>query len=132
MTSFWFDPWLEGEPLRIQFQRLFQASSQSDSTVGEMGSWVEGHWVWDLRWRRNLFVFEINLLESLIEMLNRATISTTDDFWFWKHDPSGSYSVKSAFLALSRSTVDEVIFSVAEDRLPTRQNLWQRGVITDV
>ncbi|MCI44688.1 hypothetical protein A2U01_0065927, partial [Trifolium medium] len=50
-------------------------------------------------------------------MLNRATISTTDDSWFWKHDPSGSYSVKSAFLALSRATVDEVIFSVAEIRL---------------
>ncbi|MCI14235.1 hypothetical protein A2U01_0035364, partial [Trifolium medium] len=39
------------------------------------------------------------------------------DSWLWKHDPSGYYSVKSAFLALSRSTSDEVIFSVEEERI---------------
>ncbi|PNX75998.1 hypothetical protein L195_g031943 [Trifolium pratense] len=44
-------------------------------------------------------------------------ISTTDDSWFWKHDSSGLYSVNSAFLKLSSSTVDEVIFSVEEVRL---------------
>jgi hypothetical protein len=96
-------------------------------------------------------------LESLQKILNRSTISTTDDYWFWKHDSSGFYSVKSAFLKLSRSTVDEVIFYMEEerllpkvwktwapskmkvfswqlmqDRLSTRQNLWTRGVIADV
>jgi hypothetical protein len=63
MTSFWFDLWLGGVPLRIEFQRLFQVSAESASTVGEMGSWVEGQWAWDLRWRRDLFVWELNLLE---------------------------------------------------------------------
>ncbi|GAU37868.1 hypothetical protein TSUD_22840 [Trifolium subterraneum] len=156
MTSFWFDPWLGGTPLRTQFQRLFLVSTQSTSTVREMGRWVEGQWIWDLRWRRYLFVWELNILESLNEILDRPTISTTNDSWCWKHDPSGCYSVKSAFLALSHSTTDEVIFSVEEqrllpkvwktwanskvavfswqllqDRLPTRQNLWHRGVIRD-
>ncbi|GAU46788.1 hypothetical protein TSUD_351870 [Trifolium subterraneum] len=79
-----------------------------------------------------------------------------DDSWCWKHDPSGYYSVKSGFLALSRSRVVEVIFSVEEerllpkvwktwtpskvavfswqllqDRLSTRRNLLQRSVIGD-
>ncbi|GAU49224.1 hypothetical protein TSUD_282750 [Trifolium subterraneum] len=84
LTSFWFDPWLGGVPLRTQFQRLFQASDQSASTVGEMSSWVE------------------------------------DDSWFWKHDPTGQYSVKSAFLALSRATTDDMIFSVEEERIGCR------------
>ncbi|GAU31203.1 hypothetical protein TSUD_210600 [Trifolium subterraneum] len=88
MTSFWFEPWLGGTSLRTQFQRLFLVSTQSTSTVREMGRWVEGQWLWDLRWIRDLFVWELNLLE-----------------------------IKSAFLALSRSTIDEVIFSVEEQML---------------
>ncbi|GAU37584.1 hypothetical protein TSUD_395560 [Trifolium subterraneum] len=136
--------------------RLFQVSDQSASTVGEMDSWVEGQWVWELRWRRDLFVWELNILESLHEILNHSTISTADDSWFWKHDPIGQYSVKSAFLAVSRATTDDVIFSVEEerlllkvwktlalskvtvfswqllqDKLPTRQNILQRDIIGD-
>jgi hypothetical protein len=49
LTSFWFDPWAGETPLRIQFPRLFQASAQHTTTVGIMGSWVDGHWAWDLR-----------------------------------------------------------------------------------
>ncbi|GAU10160.1 hypothetical protein TSUD_418630, partial [Trifolium subterraneum] len=107
----------------------YGVSKKSTSTVREMGRWVEGQWIWDLR---------------------------TTDSWCWKHDPSGCYSVQSAFLALSRSTTNEVIFSVEEHRLlpkawktwspskvavfswqllqhrlPTRQYLWHRGVIGD-
>ncbi|GAU35310.1 hypothetical protein TSUD_389350 [Trifolium subterraneum] len=117
LTSFWFDPWLGGVPLRTRFQKLFQVSDQSVSTVGEMGSWVESQWVRDLRWRRDLFVWELNILESFYEILNHSTISAADDSWFWKHDLTGQYSVKSAFLALSRATTDDVIFSVEEERL---------------
>ncbi|GAU32685.1 hypothetical protein TSUD_145590 [Trifolium subterraneum] len=157
LTSFWFDPWLDGVPSMSRFQRLFKVSAHSSCMVGDMGSWVEGQWIWVFRWRRDLFVWELNLLESLHEILNHSTISTVEDSWFWMHDPSGHYSVKSAFLALSCSTANEVIFSVEEkrllpkvwktwapsnvavfswqllqDRLPTRQNLWKRGVIGDV
>ncbi|GAU35216.1 hypothetical protein TSUD_204920 [Trifolium subterraneum] len=156
LTSFWCDPWLGGTPLRTQFQRLFQVSTQVTSTVREMGNWVDDQWVWDLKWRRDLFVWELILLESLHEILDRSIIYTADDSWCWKHDPCGYYSVKSAFFALSRSRSGEVIFSVEEerllpkvwktwapskvavfswqllqDRLPTRRNLLQRGVIGD-
>jgi hypothetical protein len=122
-----------------------------------MGNWVEGQWIWDLNWRRELFVWELNLLESLHEIMNLSTISVVDDSWSWKPDPTGQYSVKSTFLALSRSTSNEVVFSVEEERLlpkvwktwapskvaafswqllqdrfPTRQNLWHRGIIGDI
>jgi hypothetical protein len=95
-------------------------------------------------------------LENLFEILNRSTISVGDDPWFWKHDSSGYFSIKSAYYVLRRSTAEEVTFSEEEtrllpkvwktwspskvavfswhllqDRLSTRHNLWQRGVIGD-
>ncbi|PNX54483.1 hypothetical protein L195_g048102, partial [Trifolium pratense] len=73
-------------------------------------------WKWLLRFEGEE---EDEGVDNFKEILNSSMISTTDDFWFWKHDSSGLYSVKSAFLTLSSSTVDE-------DRLPTRYNLWKR------
>jgi hypothetical protein len=65
-----------------------------------------------------------------------------------RHDPSGLFSVKSAYLVLRQSSFDELFISeeklhllskvavfswqLLQDRLPTRHNLWKRGVITDV
>ncbi|MCI10313.1 hypothetical protein A2U01_0031406 [Trifolium medium] len=78
-----------GTLLKTQFPRLFLASDQSTSTVREMSSWVEGHWLWDLKWRRDFFVWELNLLERLHEILDGSTISTSDDSWCWKHQING-------------------------------------------
>jgi hypothetical protein len=64
-------------------------------------------------------------LDSLHEILNRLTISVADDSWFWKYDLIGHYSVKSVFFALSRSTTDEVIFSVEKKMLlPKLWKIW--------
>ncbi|MCI53850.1 cysteine-rich receptor-like protein kinase, partial [Trifolium medium] len=38
MTSFWFEMWIGDTPLKVQYQRLFQVSEQSNSKVGEMGT----------------------------------------------------------------------------------------------
>ncbi|MCH80022.1 hypothetical protein A2U01_0000784 [Trifolium medium] len=54
LTSFWFDPWVDNVPLRIQYQSFFQASNQCLDRVADMGNWVSGEWVWDFRWRTNL------------------------------------------------------------------------------
>ncbi|MCH87355.1 ribonuclease H [Trifolium medium] len=90
-----------------------------------MGSWVEDQWVWNLRFRRDLFVWELNLLGNLLEILNGSPISIAVNSWCWKHDSCGFFLVKSAYMVLRQSTADE-------DRLPTRHNLWKQGVITDV
>jgi hypothetical protein len=36
-SSFWFDPWVGGVPLKSQFHSLFQVSDQHLNQVGEMG-----------------------------------------------------------------------------------------------
>jgi hypothetical protein len=40
-----------------------------------MSSWVYGHWVWKLRRRRDLFVWELDLIESLFVILNGSPFS---------------------------------------------------------
>ncbi|GAU34406.1 hypothetical protein TSUD_217460 [Trifolium subterraneum] len=113
-----------------------------------MGRWVDGNWVWDLRWRRDIFVWELNLLKNLLDVLIRSPISGADDSWCWRHNPSGFFSIKSAYLFICQSISDEVFISKEElrllpkfwktwppskvavfywqllqDRLPTRHNL---------
>jgi hypothetical protein len=95
-------------------------------------------------------------LECLLRILNGFPISAVEDSWHWRHDPSGLFSVKSAFLVLRQLVTDEVFISEEEtcllpkvwktwapsevavfswqllqDRLSTRLNLRRRGVILD-
>jgi hypothetical protein len=122
-----------------------------------MGSWVDGHWAWNLRCRRSYFVWELDFLERFLKFLNGSPISAAADSWFWKHGPSGCFSIKSTYLVLRRITFEEVNFSIDEarllpkvlktwtptkvavislqllqDRLSTRQNLCHRGIIENV
>ncbi|MCI08717.1 hypothetical protein A2U01_0029796 [Trifolium medium] len=41
--------------------------------------WVEEHWVWDLRWRMSLFVWELDLLNTLLATLNGSLIYVVED-----------------------------------------------------
>jgi hypothetical protein len=122
-----------------------------------MGTWVDGEWVWDLKWRRNLFVWEADLLDDLMRTLNSIQITSTQDIWFWKHDATGIFSVKSAYSVVDlASRVDIVppevsslilakvwkswapskviVFSwqLLQNRIPSRQNLFRRRVITNI
>lgn len=157
MTSFWFETWIGDTPLMAQYPRLFQVSEQSNSKVGEMGTWVDGEWVCDLKWRRNLFVWEAELLDDLMRALNSIQITDAQDIWFWKYDATRIFSVKSAYSIVElASRVDVappevpniilaklwkswapskvIVFSwqLLQNRIPSRQNLLRRRVITDI
>lgn len=41
-TSFWIDLWVGDKCLMEEFPRLFRLSCQKESSVSEMGGWVEG------------------------------------------------------------------------------------------
>ncbi|MCI45914.1 hypothetical protein A2U01_0067153, partial [Trifolium medium] len=41
-TSFWFDHWLGGTALKIQYQSLFHQSEQRLDMVGDMGNLMDG------------------------------------------------------------------------------------------
>lgn len=61
-----------------------------------MGVWDGSQWHWDLKWRQNLFDWEVGLLEDLMRLIGEAgpNIGVRDRIK-WLHDTKGVYSVKS-------------------------------------
>ncbi|GAU11870.1 hypothetical protein TSUD_194930 [Trifolium subterraneum] len=122
--------------------------------VADMGSWVTGEWEWELRWKTDLDMQDQDLLNDLMESLRQVHFSTTEDEWCWRHEPSGLFSVKSAYLVLedgarlqrtlpvidfvnlarvwdSWTASKVIVFSwqLLQDRVPTWQNLRRRRVM---
>jgi hypothetical protein len=142
-----------GNGMSTHFWRLFQLSLQVDGMVGELGHWEGDDWVWDLRWRRSLFVWEMNLLTDLLVVAFRASRVAREDVWSWTHSPDSRFSVKSAYSLLIQGLPDPgilegvvlqavskvwkswapskvIVFSwqLLLDRIPTWDNLFRRGV----
>lgn len=148
-VRFWEERWVRGECLKQKFKRLYDMSVQKNCLVAELGEWgVEGR-VWKLRWRRNLFAHEQQILDNLMQVLSSVQIQrNVKDSWQWNSDPERRYSVKSAYLdqfthedsncffkevwrGLVPSKVACHAWRVAHGRLPTLDNLIQRGVDVD-
>jgi hypothetical protein len=153
-TKLWIDNWVGNTPLCKLFPRLFLVSSQTDNCVNQMGEWRDGVWCWKLNWRRNLFVWEGELLVQLLELLRHINLSLVDDSWKCEIGADGEYSVKDGYFFLAQnflpprvwngvdgSVVKRVWVSLAPSkivifswqlllqRLPTRANLSRRRVL---
>jgi hypothetical protein len=115
-----------------------------------MGNLLDGEWHWDIRWRREHSVWEMELPQALLVVVANHHLLGAIDFWSWRHDSTGTFSVKSAYLLLTASVVPNVLGSLLArvwkssapskvifffgnyfSRVPTMQNLLKRGVIRD-
>jgi hypothetical protein len=151
---FWKDMWVDNQTLEQRFPRLFSISTQKDDVITEVGSWREGMWRWDLRWRRSFFVWEEQLLHQLEAAINNVEIVDTDDTWVWNPDVDGGFSVKSLYVYLARELLPQNTLSQSAqfafkhiwktavpskvcafawqlllDKIPTRRNLCRRGIL---
>nr|KYP35262.1 Putative ribonuclease H protein At1g65750 family [Cajanus cajan] len=143
--AFWHDRWIGETHFGDEFSRLHGLSLNKNDSVEEMyrgGS----KWWWSLR--RPLFAWEE---EKLVELANRlASVVLTEahpDEWRWLTKRSGKYSVASAYKILAKSNhvqvdtfydtiwskgippkVQVLVWQLEGDRLPTRDNLFLRGV----
>jgi hypothetical protein len=119
-----------------------------------MGEWRDEVWYWNLNWRRRLFVWEDELLSQMLELISHTILSFVDASWICTIGADGGYTVKDGYCCLYKNFLPAVssfegsgrvvkwvweslapmkvkIFSwqLLLQRLPTRGNLSQRGVI---
>ncbi|KEH37040.1 hypothetical protein MTR_2g029410 [Medicago truncatula] len=74
-----------------------------DGKVGDLGHWEGEVWVWDLSWRRPLFIWELDLLADLLVVATRRSRVVRDDEWSWNISLDGRYSMKSAYSHLIKA-----------------------------
>jgi hypothetical protein len=75
--------------------------------------------MWRFEWRRELFVWEEELVNELLVRLDGRVLGVRPDVWLWKPDKEGSFSVKSCYTLLQDLfhveaplfDVEKVIFS---------------------
>ncbi|GLT83320.1 hypothetical protein SLE2022_016150 [Rubroshorea leprosula] len=146
-TLFWKDIWCWDESLKENFLRLFNISRDKE-IVARVGQWKDGTWSWAWRWRRNLFAWEINLLQDLTSMVEsqKPRLGKTDR-WSCRYDSKSCYSVCSAYKTLSmiqhtrnprrykllwRKNVPMKVavfaWTVNQERLPTADGMAKRGL----
>ncbi|MCI07871.1 ribonuclease H protein, partial [Trifolium medium] len=155
-ANFWHGNWCVLGPLVKAFPRLFSISLQSEACIKEMGVWMSGVWIWQLKWRRPFFIWEEELYRDFLRLLEEVHITLEKPSWSYRHDDGGIYSVKANYIflaskmaplsSLSPSHCDVlhkvwdswapskvVVFSwqTLLSRIPTRYNLAKRGVMLD-
>jgi hypothetical protein len=153
-TRFWLDKWIGGGTLAQSFPRLYSISCQKDDLISQMGRWINEEWVWNLKWRRHLFVWEEEFCSNLLNILGSVILTYQDDLWKCEIGDDGVYSVKDGYWFLSEnflphlnlnidcrrvlkgiwdsfSPLKVVIFywKLMLERLPTRRNLVIRGML---
>ena len=84
-----------------KYNQLFLISRQHNLSIFKMGKFSQNLWSWDLKWRRNLFDHENELAVAFMDDISAISIQhQLQDTMFWKADPSGLYSTKSAYRLL--------------------------------
>ncbi|GKV32990.1 hypothetical protein SLEP1_g41549 [Rubroshorea leprosula] len=150
-VNFWKDKWTGDQPLANRFPRLFLVSTDKDKRISQMGTWKEDKWQWTLHWRRSLYVWEEDKLTEMLEIINSTLpVKGQKDCWEWRHNKEGEYSVKTAYGLLSGNSNSNTSqtyarvwnkliptkicafgWQVLQDRIPTKLNLYKRGIILD-
>ncbi|WJZ81407.1 hypothetical protein VitviT2T_001252 [Vitis vinifera] len=98
---FWEDLWWGDQPLRSQYPRLFRVVTNKNILISSiLGS--ARPFSWNFSFHRNLSDSEIEDLECLMQSLNCMHLSTSaSDARSWSLSSSGTFTVKSFFIALS-------------------------------
>jgi hypothetical protein len=82
---------------------------------------VNGRWVWEWNWRRDLSVWKQGFLSNLLQEIGAFSLQqySSDDWWWREHDLD-SYSVKSAYHVAYRAPMDRLLLSVWHSKAPSK------------
>ncbi|KHN19673.1 hypothetical protein glysoja_037175, partial [Glycine soja] len=106
--KFWEDNWIDGEAtLLAKYPRLYLISCQQNQLIQQMGGHKDIGWEWDFIWRRPLFDSEIAMAVNFLKDVEGKPIQPyRRDDWVWMANPSGQYSVQSAYNMMMGETID--------------------------
>ncbi|KAG9441971.1 hypothetical protein H6P81_017825 [Aristolochia fimbriata] len=146
-TSFWSDPWLLESPLRVAFPRLYRLARMQEATVDDIVRTSPINMIdWAEVFRREMTEAEAAEFGSFnTSLLKFYQCTNVEDELVWSLSPNGSYTVASAYTHLlgnpsgssqaklawkmeAPPKVKMFIWSVAHNRILTRENLVRRGI----
>ncbi|XP_057443877.1 uncharacterized protein LOC130736036 [Lotus japonicus] len=102
------------------------------NSISDMGTWVDGGWVWRFNWQRVLFDWEVQLLEELRNAVGsfKSTV-VEEDRWVWAASEDGGFSVALAYKYLQDQGMVEVVNVADKERLieviKLKSWIWLRG-----
>ncbi|RVX05678.1 putative ribonuclease H protein [Vitis vinifera] len=108
--QFWEDFWWGDQPLGVQYPRLLRVVTDKNTLISSiLGS--TRPFSWNFNFRRNLSDSDIEDLECLMRSLDRLHLShLVPDMRSWSLSPSGFFTVKYFFLALSQFSSLPLVF----------------------
>jgi hypothetical protein len=83
-------------------------SEQKEDCINQMGVWRNEVWVWDLKWRMRLFVWEEELERNLVEVVENVNLNHVEDLWMCDIGVDGVYSVREGYAFLSENFLPQV------------------------
>lgn len=106
-TLFWEDYWaVDGMSLKELFPTLYSLEVKKDCLVAERLVWVDNVLSGNWEWRRGLFVWELDLIPNLFNVVNRfAPGQSQPDGWSWKLAKDAVYSTKSGYENLENDSL---------------------------
>ncbi|KAJ9558563.1 hypothetical protein OSB04_013177 [Centaurea solstitialis] len=140
---FWLDPWCGTDNLANRFPRLAAIDTNIGCSLADRTEWTTNGFVFRGCWRR-----EIREGRETSEILMVNTLCNNVERWHWRLNESGIFSVASLRAAIDSLTLrsagpvtvwNKFILTKVRirnwqariDRLPTKQNLMERGVVLD-
>ncbi|XP_057720433.1 uncharacterized protein LOC130934927 [Arachis stenosperma] len=123
-TRFWEDVWLLGGLLKDRFPRLCSVSNQVGSVIGDCGFWDGLEWIWNFQWRRQLFQWELDLVNQLLDELRLVMQAEIVP------EEITSYSFTSTiWKGLVPPRVEVFVWFALTGRISTKERLSRLGVI---
>ncbi|GMJ09448.1 hypothetical protein HRI_004614100 [Hibiscus trionum] len=148
--SFWHDSWLHDVPLKTKYPRMFVLAINKNGKIEEFGSRGTTGWAWDVRMRRNLADWELDLWMGLMSDLSCVTLDFQEnDRLVWVGNGEGVYTTKSCRKLLSNSEskgsswkscvwkgiapprVEFFMWQLTHERIAVKVELIKRGVLAD-
>ncbi|KAJ0899055.1 putative RNA-directed DNA polymerase [Helianthus annuus] len=145
-TEFWLDSWIDPEPLYIKYPALFKEEQVKNCLVSDRWSITGGYPVWIWAWSRPVLGPDAAVqFQQLTALLRNVTLSAAADYWKWRYEDAGVFSVAGIKKLLSSAgrgspgdafewnnwvpkKVSIVAWRAEMERLPTKCALARRNV----